>query len=245
MKTRKFEKKESNMRIKPVLTIVAVVAMAITMIVPVQAAEQGRQEVTRVQDAIGMLQEVGRTQEMGVPREVLRDAAAIAIIPNMVKAAFVVGGERGSGVLMVREGADSWSDPVFISATGASMGAQLGVEAMDVLLVFRNRQSVDNLLGGQLQLGADATAAAGDQQAKAKATTGDVLVYTRTGGLFAGASLSGAVLQVENRANESFYGASNISSTQILAGLERDRDVSRPDVADELKDAVNKFVTSK
>jgi lipid-binding SYLF domain-containing protein len=96
-----------------------------------------------------------------IPRSLLADAQAVVIVPSMVRGAFVVGVQHGRGVLVIRDAQGSWQPPRFIQITGGSIGYQIGVQATDLVLVFRTQQSVQNLLRGTMKIGVDASAAAG------------------------------------------------------------------------------------
>lgn len=230
------------MKIMKTFLLLTIAALTMAMAIPIQAAQEGtREEAMRIQESIRVLNE-GMDADSVIPASQIKNAAAVAIVPKMVKGALVVGAERGSGVMLVQEERGRWSDPIFISVSGASLGPQIGVESTDLVMVFNTRKSVNDLLEGQVKLGADATVAAGDLDASIDADTSeDVLTYKRTGGAFAGASLTGAVVQVEEDANENYYGVENIIGAQIIAGL--DRDV--PDTSEQLKDALMSYIRDR
>ncbi|MGE3808382.1 MAG: lipid-binding SYLF domain-containing protein [Gemmataceae bacterium] len=148
----------------------------------------------------------------GIPPAMLREAQAVAILPGVIKAAFVFGGRHGKGVLMVREPNNTWGRPVFISLTGGGVGWQIGLESTDLVLVFMTRSSVNRILEGKgkITLGADVGVAAGPIGRQAEAATdaqlkAEIYSYSRSRGLFAGVSLQGGVLLVDHRANEAYY----------------------------------------
>ncbi len=168
-------------------------------------------ENERVQRAVEVLDEVMRMPEHAIPRKMLSDAYAIAVIPNVVKASLVVGGRHGKGVISVRSSDGTWSTPSFISLTGGSVGFQAGVQATDVVLVFRSPRGVDSIVNGKFTLGADAAVAAGPVGRTAAASTdgqlkAEIYSYSRSRGLFAGVALDGAVLSIDHRANAAAYG---------------------------------------
>jgi lipid-binding SYLF domain-containing protein len=142
----------------------------------------------------------------------LREAQAVAILPGVIKAAFVFGGRHGKGVLLAREADNSWSRPTFISMTGGGVGWQIGLESTDLVLVFMTRTSVNRVLAGKgkITLGADVGIAAGPLGRQAEAATdaqlkAEIYSYSRSRGLFAGISLQGGVLLVDHRANDFYY----------------------------------------
>lgn len=168
-------------------------------------------EDERLQQAVRVLDEVMRMPEHAIPRKLLTDAYAIAVIPDVVKAGLVLGGRHGRGVISVRLPDGAWSTPSFISLTGGSIGFQAGVQATDVVLVFRSERGVDSIVNGKFTLGADAAVAAGPVGRMAQASTdgqlkAEIYSYSRSRGLFAGVALDGAVLGIDHRANARAYG---------------------------------------
>ncbi len=159
-----------------------------------------------IQEARTALDEMlNRTGEKRIPADLIKNAKGIAIFPNLTKAGLILGGRYGDGLLMLNNNG-KWQGPLFISLYGASIGAQLGIENSDLIMVFNNREALDGLEDGELTLGAEASAAAGTWGSKAGATTqADILVYKQAEGLFAGASISGGYIDVDKTANRAFY----------------------------------------
>jgi lipid-binding SYLF domain-containing protein len=146
-----------------------------------------------------------------IPDEYWDRARCIAVIPDLKKAAFIVGGEYGRGVMTCRAG-DAWSAPVFMQLAKGSWGFQAGVEQVDLVLLVMNERGVQKLLANKTTLGADASAAAGPVGRRAVAATdagltAEILSYSRSRGLFAGVDLSGGVLRPDEDANVDVYGA--------------------------------------
>ncbi len=162
-------------------------------------------------DASTTLKEITSIPEDGIPESMLTGAAAIAVVPDVIKAGFVASGRYGDGVMVVRDAKGGWSAPVFIELTGAGIGLQAGVQSTDVVLVFKNRDAAYKVLNGEFTLGADGSVAAGPVGREASAGTGakldhEVYSYSRTKGLFAGVSLDGSKISINNDANMEFYG---------------------------------------
>jgi lipid-binding SYLF domain-containing protein len=171
-------------------------------------------EDARADEASRVLGEILRIPEESIPTNLLQDARAIAVIPNVVKAGFVVGGRRGRGLIAVRTREGTWSHPSFITLTGGSVGFQAGVQSADVILVFRSERGVDSIVGGKFTLGADASVAAGPVGRSAQASTderlkAEILSYSRARGLFAGVALDGTRLAIDNKSNQATYGPGN------------------------------------
>jgi lipid-binding SYLF domain-containing protein len=171
----------------------------------------GLSEDRTIQGAHEVLQQFQQLEIRQIPESMLFDAQAVAIIPNVIKLGFVVGGQRGHGVVVIRQPDGAWRAPVFITITGGSIGWQVGAQATDFVLVFKTQRSVDGLMRGKFTLGADAAVAAGPVGRRAGAATdvelkAEIYSYSRSRGLFAGVSLEGSALQVDDVANASYYG---------------------------------------
>ncbi|MFZ0428285.1 MAG: lipid-binding SYLF domain-containing protein [Acidobacteriota bacterium] len=176
----------------------------------------------RSQDAAAVLSEVLATPEHGIPEALLDKATAIAVIPHVVKGAFFVGGSYGKGLISQRT-AHGWSAPAYVSLEGGSFGFQFGASATDFVLVFTNREGLEPLLSGKLTLGADASIAAGPVGRTADASTDVTLSsaiysYSRSKGVFAGVSLNGAVLSIDNDADHQAYNGHYTGRDILLKG---------------------------
>jgi lipid-binding SYLF domain-containing protein len=175
-------------------------------------ANAGQKEDQRAENASRVLSEILRIPEDSVPTKLLQEAAAIAVVPDVVKAGFVVGGRHGKGLIAVRGEDGTWSNPSFIKLNGGSIGFQAGVQSADVILVFRSKRGVDSIVNGKFTLGADASVAAGPVGRSAQASTdeqlkAEIYSYSRARGLFAGVSIDGAVLSMDHKANAATYSA--------------------------------------
>lgn len=163
-----------------------------------------------VQNSSSVLREIMEVPMQGIPKSMLADAEGIAVIPNVIKGGFVIGARFGSGVLLVRAEDGSWHAPVFINLTGGNIGWQAGVQATDVVLVFKTKKSVEGILQGKFTIGADAAAAAGPVGRQAAAATdgrlqAEIYSYSRSRGLFLGVSFDGSMIQVDQLNNASYY----------------------------------------
>jgi len=179
-------------------------------------------ELERADNAVAVLREITRTPDKGIPESLLKRAKGIAVIPNLVKAGFIVGGRRGKGLLAVKNAQGVWTNPIFITMTGGSIGWQAGVQSSDVILVFRTQRSIDGIVNGKFTLGADAAVAAGPVGRQANVSTdaelkAEIYSYARSRGLFAGIALDGTVLGIDYSGNERVYGK-NITPRRVLTG---------------------------
>lgn len=159
-----------------------------------------------------------------IPSQVLSQAQGIAIIPNVIKAGFIVGGSRGKGLLVLRDRNGSWSNPVFLSLTSGSIGLQAGGQSSDIILVFRNQASIEAVLTNGFTVGGSVSVAAGpiggdpvsptDTQTEAET---DIYAYAMNKGLFAGLTIEGAKVDVDRSRNQDFYGQRYITVQQIVS----------------------------
>lgn len=199
--------------------ISAIVAL-VTIVLPLKAQAE-RKEIAKIRDATSVLQQIVSIPEKNIPPALLRNASGIAIIPNVIKAGFILGGRYGTGVLLVRNEKGDWSYPSFISIAGGSIGWQIGVESIDIVLVFKSRSSIYRIVHGKFTLGADAGVAAGPVGRQASAATdvqlkSEIYSYSRSRGLFAGLALQGASLQIDEEDNDALYGRNGRDARNIL-----------------------------
>jgi lipid-binding SYLF domain-containing protein len=218
---RNFAKGVSNMTTKTLISLSVTAGLLLACASPLSAQSE---ETATVNSATEVLQDIIAIPEKAIPPALLRGSAAVAIIPDLVKLGFVVGGRHGRGVLLVRDPNGMWSNPVFVTLTGGSFGWQAGAQATDVVLVFKTHKSVERMLEGrnQIALGADAAIAAGPVGRQAEAATNlqlkaEILSYSRSRGLFAGAAVEGSVLHVDGRANSAYYRTGEVSAADIVA----------------------------
>ncbi len=155
-----------------------------------------------IQRASYVLKATTSIPETAIPPALLRNAYGIAIFPRLQKVGFIVGGRHGTGIVMVRGQNGEWGNPHKASFSGVGMGFQFGYQKTDVILVFKTRRSVKDLLSGKYTIGADASVAIGPAGRKMEAATdiklaSEIYSYSRSRGLFAGVSLEGAGVKVE------------------------------------------------
>jgi len=185
------------------------------------AASALEEATDRLNNATSVMHEIMGMPDKGIPEEVLQHAKCIAVIPHMVKGGFVFGAEGGKGVATCRT-ADGWSAPAFITISGGSWGLQIGVEAVDVVMIFQNDKAMQRLLSSNFQVGADASAAAGPVGRHATAGTDwkldtEILTYSRAKGAFAGLTLTGASFRQDSDSRHAIYGG-NVTTRALLLG---------------------------
>jgi lipid-binding SYLF domain-containing protein len=169
-------------------------------------------EAERLRDAAKILDETMNVPEKAIPAAILEKAEAVAVCPSVIKGGLGIGAQHGRCVLSARNReSGTWSQPGFLSLNGGSFGAQIGAQAVDLILVVMNRRGVENLLKNEFKIGADASVAAGPVGRGAEAATdiqvkAEILSYSRARGLFAGVTLNGSVIKEDEDANRRFYG---------------------------------------
>jgi lipid-binding SYLF domain-containing protein len=201
--------------------------------------QAGQVQDDRIEASIDILEKTASLPEQEIPPVLLRNAEAIAIIPGVIKAGFVVGGSYGKGLVTVRDAQGRWSAPIFLRLAAGSLGWQIGAQSTDVVLVFKTRRSIEGLTRGTFTLGADAAVAAGPLGRRGEASTdvdlkAEILSYSRSRGLFAGVSLEGSKLDIDHTANTEYYGH-KVSTDDIMQGK-----VATPEQAKRLLDMVAK-----
>ncbi|MDQ1707392.1 MAG: YSC84-like protein 1 [Pyrinomonadaceae bacterium] len=161
------------------------------------------------QEAAEVFTEIMNVREKAIPKELLDKAEAIAVFPDVVKAAFIIGGKGGQGVISKRT-PKGWTAPAFFNLSGGSFGAQIGATRTDYVLLIMNEAGLNGLLGDKFELGGEVGVAAGPVGREAAASTNlrldaGILSYSRSKGAFIGAALKGAVISPDNNLNEAVY----------------------------------------
>ena len=202
----------------------AIAICALSLVASSAFAALSRDEVKRLTDAGAILSELRNAPDKGIAEDLWNKAECAIVIPSMKKAAFVVGGEYGSGVMSCRTGKD-WSAPVFMQLAKGSWGLQIGAEQTDLVLLVMNRRGLDKLLDDKVSLGADASVAAGPVGRTGAAATdaklsAEMLSYSRSQGVFAGIDLSGGVLRPDKEALARAYGP-NVSAREVVTATQR------------------------
>jgi SH3 domain-containing YSC84-like protein 1 len=181
--------------------------------------KQQKEASKKASAAARVFDQIMNAPDNSIPKDLLNRAEAVAVFPGMLKAGFVVGGRGGSG-LISRRVTGGWSAPAYFNMGGASVGLQIGAAKTDLVLLFMNEDALRGLLGDKLEIGGEASAAAGPVGRSAAASTNlkldaGILSYSRSKGLFAGLELKGAVINPDNNLNEALYG---LKAKDILTG---------------------------
>ena len=185
------------------------------------AAKDTHDEIEQTTKAATIFREIMSAPDKAIPRRVLDDADCIAVFPQVIKAAFGVGGRGGRGVVVCRN-ANGWSAPAFLNVGGASFGLQIGAESTDYIMLFMTPESARSLMETNVKLGGSVSVAAGPIGREAEAATdlklnAQILSYSRSKGLFAGAALEGAVIETAGNDMKDVYGP-NATAKSVLYG---------------------------
>ncbi len=199
----------------------ACAALVVFLFLPaISSASDREDDISRTHRAAEVFQEIMNAPD-AIPQNVLNKARCIAIIPGDTKFAFIFGANYGRGLAVCRT-ATGWSAPLFLAVEGGSVGYQIGGSSTDLILLFMNDHALHSLLSDRFKLGGDVSVAAGPVGREATASTdlkltAEILSYSRTRGIFAGASLDGTVVQADKSGNRAMYGP-DVTRHRILDG---------------------------
>src|SRR6202795_2366862 len=190
-----------------------------------KAKDEEQKETDRITNAGTVVKEILDVPD-DIPQDLIDKARCVIVFPSVVKAAFIVGGSYGRGVMVCRTGKDftgPWGAPAMYALEGGSVGFQIGGQATDFVILVMNNRGVDSLLHSKVKLGADASVAAGPKGRDAQASTdvtlrAEMLSYSRARGAFAGVSLEGSTLRPDDDANRRLYGRDTTASHIITEG---------------------------
>ena len=203
----------------------------------IQAKSQEKQE-DKITASTQVLKDFGAMKE-SIPEKLLQVTEGIIIVPRLINGGFVLAAKRGKGIAMVKLADGSWSNPVFVTITGGSVGLQAGVQSVDLVLIFKKAETLEKIGKGSFTLGGDISATAGPVGRNSTASTdykmeAEVYSYSRSKGLFAGISLSGSAISVDSKANEAFYGKA-LDAEELFSNSTENETKSVIDLKSELK----------
>jgi lipid-binding SYLF domain-containing protein len=210
---------------------IALVLVAVCLLgAPVFAQRKSPREKDAKQhaaDAAKVFNQIMSAPDSGIPKDLIDKAQAIAVFPGVLKAAFVIGGREGKGVISRRTDA-GWTAPAFFRLAGGSFGAQIGANKTDYVMLIMNEAGVDKLLADKFELGGELSVAAGPVGREASAATdaqlhAEILTYSRSKGAFIGAALKGTTITPDNDLNRAFYG---LTAKDVLSGGVNDTPVA-------------------
>ena len=191
------------------------IPLALLLALPVAASTSATRltakDKTTLSDAGSVLTDLANAPDKGIPQDLLAKADCILIFPSVDKGAFIIGGKSGHGVASCRQPNGKMGSLAFYTVGGASIGFQIGGQTADVVMLIMNEKGVDHLLASKFTIGGEATATAGPVGRTVTAATdaqmhAQILSWSRSQGLFAGAALDGSVVKPNEEANERLYG---------------------------------------
>ena len=195
--------------------------LVVMCVAAVSAQKNSRlQDATRhASDAAKVFTEIMNVRDKAIPQELLDKAEAIAVFPGVIKAAFIIGGRGGQGVIS-RRTRNGWTTPAFFNLSGGSFGAQIGAQKNDYIFLVMNEQGVKGLLEDKFEIGGEVGVVAGPVGREAAASTNatldaGILSYSRSKGAFIGAALKGVVISPDNDLNVAVYSK---KATEVLTG---------------------------
>ena len=205
----------------------------------VRAADLSATETRRIQEAAQVLTEIHSVPDKDIPQDLWDRASCVIVVPSLKKAAFVIGGEYGKGLMSCRRDG-AWSAPVFMQIEKGSWGLQIGAQSIDLVLLVMNTGGMQKLLRNKVSLGLEASVAGGPVGRDARAATdgqlkAEILSYSRTQGLFAGVNLSGGIIKPDEDDNADLYGEAK-SARQVIA----DAATKPPSVAESFMTALRR-----
>ncbi len=188
----------------------------------VQAADVSTRQAERIREAATVLNEIHAVPDKDIPQELWTRAECVIVVPSLKKAAFVVGGEYGKGLMSCRH-AGEWSAPIFMQVGKGSWGLQIGAQTIDLVLLVMNASGMEKMLRNKVSLGAEASIAAGPIVRDARAATdaqmkAEIPSYSRTQGLFAGLNFSGGVVKTDVDDNKDLYGSKASARDVVMGG---------------------------
>jgi lipid-binding SYLF domain-containing protein len=192
------------------MRLIGTTLLVAVLAIPASGGELSSSERNRIQEAAAVLDQIHAVPDKDIPQDLWENAQCVIVVPSVKKAAFVVGGEYGKGLMSCRRNG-AWSSQVFMELGKGSWGLQIGAQAIDLVLIVNSERGMQKLLNNKVTLGAEASAAAGPVGRDARAATdaqltAEILSYSRTQGLFAGVNLSGGVLRPDVSGNRDLYG---------------------------------------
>lgn len=200
------------------LTLLLAIGLVFTASAQKKNTKRMNDAARHASEAAKVFTQIMNTPDRGIPKELLDKAEAIAVFPDVIKAAFIIGGRGGQGVIS-RRTRGGWSAPAFFNIGGGSVGLQIGAQKTDYVLLIMNEEGVKGLMEDKFEIGGEASVAAGPIGRTAGASTNatldaGILTYSRSKGLFAGVSLQGAVINPDNDLNEALY--ANKKASEVL-----------------------------
>lgn len=205
---------------RPFVRLCLILALAVPAAIP--SAFAGVEQEGLVDKARVAVQGFARDQEVGpTVRNLMKSAKAVVVFPSILKGAFFVGAEGGSGVLLAKGEGGRWSYPAFYTLGGASFGLQFGGQSSEMMLLIMTSKGINSIINNEVKLGADVSVAVGPVGVGAEASTttnlrADIYTFSRNAGAYIGASIEGAVVHPRREWNHDYYGSTSASAKGVV-----------------------------
>lgn len=217
------------MKVSRKITIFALIALLVAG--AAQAAFAETAHMRRIRLSTDLINKMAKEQDADALADVIKSGKGVAIFPAVTKAGLGIGGQTGEGVVFLRQSNGRWTGPAFMGISGASIGFQIGVQSVGLVLVITNEQGLRAFTGGNsFKLGADVAIAAGPVGRDTSAATdgrakASIYSYSMSKGLFAGISINGSVINQNRDANKAYWGR-DISAANALKKPATDKRVA-------------------
>jgi lipid-binding SYLF domain-containing protein len=217
------------------MRILTAAVFAALIVTTARAADLSSKEVSRIQEAATVLKEIHGIPDKDIPDELWQRAECVVVIPSLKKAAFVIGGEYGKGLMSCKHDG-TWGAPIFMQIGKGSWGLQIGAQTIDLVLLVMNKSGMEKMLRNKVTLGAEASVAGGPVGRDARAATDgqmktEILSYSRAQGLFAGINLSGGIVRADEEDNRDLYGPDVSTCDVVMNGVATPPAVTEPFMA--------------
>jgi SH3 domain-containing YSC84-like protein 1 len=217
------------------MRIITAAVFAALIVTTARAADLSSKEVSRIQEAATVLKEIHGIPDKDIPDELWQRAECVVVIPSLKKAAFVIGGEYGKGLMSCKHDG-TWGAPIFMQIGKGSWGLQIGAQTIDLVLLVMNKSGMEKMLRNKVTLGAEASVAGGPVGRDARAATDgqmktEILSYSRAQGLFAGINLSGGIVRADEEDNRDLYGPDVSTRDVVMNGVATPPAVTEPFMA--------------
>lgn len=185
-----------------------------------QDREEQEEAIEELERSRQVFQEVATDPDSQIPPSIMQQSRGVIILTNVGQGGFIFGGRRGDGLMVLRQADGRWSNPAFVTLGGASFGLQFGGRNSDLVLLVMTQDAIDDILDGDVELGADVTGTAGPVGASVTDpanANGDILIYSRSTGLFGSVTAAGTTIEFDEERNAAFYGVPGITAYQIFS----------------------------
>lgn len=201
--------------------IATMMVLGLMMVAGTARAQTPKEPQLLVDEAASVVRGLSADPHYGDIAAYIRRAKAVIVVPQLLKAGLIVGGEMGEAVVLSRTADGGWSSPAFYTLAGGSIGLQVGAESRQMIIAVMTDKGLNELMTDQFELGVDASIAVGTVGGGAGASSvgslnkADMVAFSRSKGLFGGGALDGGLIRPAADQNAAYYGAGT-TPRQIL-----------------------------